>query len=213
VGDAYPSFFGPRGVVIVDPTSKRPTYDLHTVNVPSVDVTVHRVTLEDWPGFVALMNESHRKPVTPPGRRVRAKTIDVEGRPGALVETSIDLAEALEGGLGHAVVVVEPTKWNTDYKPKIVAWVQSTKLGLDAFVDDEEVLAWGTDLATGRPLEGVEMTLAPSSAKATTDAAGLATMPLPTGALGADAMLVARKGKDTAFLPPNAHYFHGGGWA
>jgi alpha-2-macroglobulin len=214
VGDAHPAFFGPSGVVISDPSSERPSYDVHTVNVRSLDVEVYRVSLADFPGFVAVMNENHRAPAPRPGRRVVKKTIKIDASPDAMAETSIDLSEALDGGVGHAVVLIEPTRWHSSYKPKVRAWVQVTQLGLDAFVDGEELLAWGTELATGRPIEGLNLRLEPEGFTATTRETGLATLPLPASASGARSMLVARKGADVAFLPHNPHHpSEYGGWA
>jgi alpha-2-macroglobulin len=214
VGDASPTFFGPSGVVISDPTSKRPSYDVHTVNVPSLDVEIYRVSLADWPAFVALMNENHRKPVPRPGTRVVKRTIRVAGSPDAMTETSVDLAEALSGGLGHAVVLIEPTRWSSEYKPKVRAWVQVTRVGVDAFVDGDELVAWGTELATGKPIEGLDVRLEPERQTAVTDARGLATLALPASASGARSMVVARRGDDLAFLPHNPHYpSEHGGWA
>ena len=64
---------------------------------------------------------------------------------------------ALAGGHGHVVLVVEPTrppkeKWRAQ---AVRVWVQATSIGLDAFVDDQSLLAWATSLRDGRPLAGV----------------------------------------------------------
>src|SRR5690606_13539437 len=40
VGDAHPQLFARTGLVIADPSAKKPTYDVHSINIPSLDVTV-----------------------------------------------------------------------------------------------------------------------------------------------------------------------------
>src|SRR5690606_15562446 len=45
---------------------------------------------------------------------------------------------------------------------RVVQWVQATKIGLDAFVDNTELVGFATELATGRPLGNVEMSIYPN---------------------------------------------------
>lgn len=213
VGDAEPSFHARGGVVIADPSKSPPSYTISTVNVPSIDVEVYAVTPADFSRFVALTRETHRAPVTPPGRRVKKETVAVDGAPDAMVQTEIDLSAALVDGVGHAVVVAKPSRWRDEYVPRAVAWVQVTKIALDAFVDGEEMLAWTTQLSDGKPLEGVSLHLEPGGREVKTDRGGLATLPLPATRGGEGAMLVARRGADVAFLPYSSTYFSEyGGW-
>ncbi len=85
------------------------------------------------------------------------------------------------------------------------AWVQSTRLGLDAFADGESLLAWATALADGRPLDGVALSL--GGAEARTDASGLARLALPDTAAP---VLVARAGADVAMLPAETSWWNEG---
>ena len=41
----------------------------------------------------------------------------------------------------------------------------STKIGLDAFVDNQELVGFATELKTGKPLSGVELSIYPNGAK------------------------------------------------
>jgi uncharacterized protein YfaS (alpha-2-macroglobulin family) len=89
-------------------------------------------------------------------------------------------------------------------------WAQVTGIGLDAFADREELLAWATSLKDGRPLEGVEMTLNPSDAHASSDREGLARMALPLTKGGSvQGLLLARRGADVAFLPEQSDWWYG----
>ena len=133
-----------------------------------------------------------------------SRTIEVNAQPDELAETAIDLSPALEAGSGQLIVVIEA-------KPGIAAitWAQVTQIALDAFVDGTEMLVWANSLVDGSPLAGVELSLLPSGVTATTDDTGIATLQLE----GADNMLVARRGRDVAFLPERFYDPRGrGGW-
>ena len=94
--------------------------------------------------------------------------------------------------------------------PTARAWIQATRIGLDAFADGEAMVAWANDLSSGAPLNGVRLSLQPSGGEATSDDAGVANLPLPSGS-GAN-LLVARKGSDLAILPQNPGYYSDAGW-
>jgi hypothetical protein len=57
VGDAYPQLFGPTGLTLRDPAGKKPTYDLHSINIASLDVEVYKVDVSDWVGFLKFMEK------------------------------------------------------------------------------------------------------------------------------------------------------------
>src|SRR5262249_11126323 len=99
--------------------------------------------------------------------------------------------------------------WRESYDPpRLISWVQSTKLAVDAHVDNDSLVAFVTDLDTGKPATGVQLELRPSGGKAQTDEKGLATLPLPraAGIKGAH-YLVARRGDDVAFVAENGGYY------
>ena len=60
-------------------------------------------------------------------------------------------------------------------------WVQSTKLAVDAHVDGDNLIAFATELGTGKPAAGVALEIRPFGIKAITDDKGMATLPLPAG--------------------------------
>ena len=211
VGDAEPTFFGPSGLVVLDPAARTPHLSVFTVNTPVLDVRLHRVAPADWPAFVRFQQRRHERDDSAiPGTQVVRTQTKVKGAAGELVETAIDLGPALAGEHGHVVAVVEPTTWHDQHwKPRMVTWVQVTEIGLDAFADSTELIGWATRLTDGTPLAGVEIALLGDGGKGgagpavNTDAQGLARLPLPDGRArtGAELILIGRRGDDIAILP------------
>ncbi|HXG94319.1 MAG TPA: DUF6049 family protein [Blastocatellia bacterium] len=216
---AAPAFLNSSGkqFVVLDPNAQ-PRFSVYSVNHTNLNLRLYRVGPEHWSQFAAYMRDyQNRQPL--PGRLVVSKTIDVKSQPDEMVETRIDLSPALDGGFGQVIVVVEPTVKTNRYREGVIAWVQATQIGLDAFVDQTDLIGWATSLKDGKPLEGVDMSIAVSGAQqsitqttATTQANGIARMALKGSARGAQ-LLVARKGKDTAILPEKTYWWDDtGGW-
>ncbi|MGN6109745.1 MAG: Ig-like domain-containing protein, partial [Kofleriaceae bacterium] len=210
VGDAQPTFFGPTGLVVLDPSAKRPTLDFFTTNYAQLKVKLYQVDVADYPAFLVYLRDqwNHDKPPVPPGKKVFDGEVATNAGSNKLAETSIDLSPALPGGLGHAIAVVEPSPWGNAYQPpRMISWVQSTRLGIDAYVDADQLIGFATDLETGAPASGVALELRPFGTQATTDASGLATIALsPTGTTGPQ-LLVARRGQDVAFVSEREAYW------
>ena len=220
VGSAEPALGASGGIfVVLDPSSAKPTFSVFSINYDRLKARVYAVTPEDWSAFKAYLRDYWQEaPPTPPGREILAQTITVKGQADELTETAIDLSPALTDGLGQLIVVVEPDvsvlatlfKSRGQRQPVVQAWVQATRIGLDAAVDGEQMLAWANALTDGAPLAGVELSLQPAIRAATTDATGVARLPLPDG--NAASLLVARQGKDVAILPANTYYWGDDGW-
>ncbi len=227
VGTAQPSLSAPGGnFIVLDPStssgqapSGKPAYTVYTINYERLKVKAYAVTPEDWTSWQTYQREYNRQenPPSPPGRVVMDKTISVRAKSDELTETAIDLAPALQNGLGQAVVIVEADVSGLaallkqgQRPPSVRAWIQATKIGLDAFVDGDTMLAWANDLGNGAPLNAVQLSLWPAGGSATTNDAGMATLPLP-GGTGAS-LLVARKGGDVAVLPQSNYFWSGSGW-
>ncbi|MEP6923172.1 MAG: DUF6049 family protein, partial [Pyrinomonadaceae bacterium] len=273
IGSAPASLTSQGGnFVILDPTAK-PNYSVYSINQPSLKVQIRAVTPNDWEAFRQYMrylyyDDQKRPPL--PGRVVVDKVISTENKPDELVETRLDLSPALNEGFGHTIIVVEPTIRKDKYdRTKIVAWTESTQIGLDAFVDNQELVGFATDLKTGKPLDAVEMHIAPNDGKAVsqqsavnsqqseertwtewfatlvhpsgphaeeretpaeiitapepadslqtanrTQSNGLIRLALPDSQPQKQNVLIARRGKDTAFLPENSDYYYSdyGSW-
>ncbi len=210
VGTANPRMWGPTGFVVRDPASKKPTLDVFSINYGKLVVKAYRVKPSDWDAFRLYQRKQHnKKPPAVPGTLVIDETIAIKKSTGDMVETSIDLSPIMKGGLGNAVVIVEPRPWTKRWRaPRMVTWVQSTNIALDAFVDHGELIAWANRLSDGAPLANVDLELTYAGTRGRTSAKGTATLPLPERTKKnsrGPGMLVARSGKDMAFLPQGTY--------
>ncbi|HEX8722816.1 MAG TPA: DUF6049 family protein, partial [Pyrinomonadaceae bacterium] len=215
VGPAPASLFAQGGSFVVLDPAGGPNFSVFSVNQPALRVSLYAVTPADYGRYIAYMrqeggyyDEKRTAKVAPPGALVSTTSVQVKGQPDEVTETRLDLRPALKGGRGNVFVVVEPAARQRE-REVLRAWVQFTGIGLDAFADREELVGWATALADGRPLEGVELTLAPSGTRAATARDGLARMPLPPKGGDTSAMLLARLGDDTAFLPEWSDWWYG----
>jgi uncharacterized protein YfaS (alpha-2-macroglobulin family) len=210
VGAAPPTLHAQGGDFIVLDPAGGPVLPVYSTGHAALRVEAFAVTPDDWPAWHAYRQKDWRnEAATPPGRRVISTTLRVANEADALVESRIDLRPALAGGLGQLVVVVRPAATPRDRPPQAVrAWVQATRIGLDAFADGETLLAWASDLVSGHATGDVELSLGP--ARGRTRENGLARLAL--GAAPA-ALLVARRGADVAILPQQASWWsEGAGW-
>ncbi|MBL0213786.1 MAG: Ig-like domain-containing protein [Myxococcales bacterium] len=217
VGDAQPTFFGPQGMVVLDPAAKRPSLDFFTTNYDQLKVRLYQVTPLDYDAFGNYLRNQWNKDKPPrmPGKVVFDQLVKTGLGKNDLVETHIDLQTALsKANLGHAIAIVEPSPWKEDWDPpRMIAWVQSTHLAIDAHVDAGNLLAMATDLATGKPAANVAVEIRPFGIKATTDEQGLATLPLATTTPKGAHYLIARKGDDVAFVSDDGGYWsESGSW-
>lgn len=164
VGPAEKSFSTQGGEFItLDPSSK-PTYSVFTVNHQSVKVKLYSVTPLDFQQFRSYMryrNYEEGKRPQPPGRLVSEKVVSIKSIPDELAETRIDLSPALNGSeFGHVFAIIEPTYRRDKYDTQNVAfWSQVTQIGLDAWVDNQELVAFATNLKDGKPLANVDVTV------------------------------------------------------
>lgn len=207
---AEPTLSGPsRDFVVLDPAGG-PKLSVFTVNHKKLKVRLYAVSPDDyrkWLDYRADMYCRDNRPIPqPPGRLVATRTVTVADKTDELVETAIDLTPALRGGFGSVIAFVEPPKqprdcWEREY---VIAWAQATNIGLSAFVDHGEMVVWSTNLADGKPLEGVDVGITPKGGKGRSGADGLSVLPL--GEQGQ--MLIARRGDDVAFVPENQYYYY-----
>src|SRR6185436_10287461 len=179
-------------------------------------VRLYKVAPSDFDGYRDYVRDqwNHDHPPRPPGALVFDEVVKTGGAPNQLAETSIDLAPVLgKGGLGHAMAIVEPSPWReSGPPPRMISWVQATRLAVDAHVDADDVVAFATELDTGKPAGGVALELRPSGARAQTDDKGTATIPLAEpGAKGAH-YLIARRGDDVAFVDDGNYWNESGSW-
>ncbi|HEY7181468.1 MAG TPA: Ig-like domain-containing protein, partial [Blastocatellia bacterium] len=222
VGDALPNLAASgEGMTALDPYGQ-PKFSVFSVNHQQLKVSLYAVTPEHWGQYAAFMrnaNDRRRQAMPPIGRLISSKVIDVAKEQDEIAETQIDLKPALNEGLGHVIVSVEavqPPRNNWERR-SLQSWIQVTRIGLDAFVDQSKLIGWATSLKDGKPLGNVEMTIANykavEQAGAKTGADGLANFALSNSP--GKKMLLARNGKDVAFLPEDLNWWDDGqysGW-
>ncbi len=199
VGSADPNMFGAEGdMVVLDPSSPK-AYTVYTINEPGLHARVFSVGPEDWKKYVAYTQEWERpRKLKPPGRLVSDRVLTPKKATDELVATNVDLTAGLNGGYGQMLVVVEPTLAPLEgwHRAELDVWVQSTDLGVSAFVENDQITGWITRLADGVPQDGVTLALL-DAGSASTNKDGLAQVPFSdkNGRL-----VYAKKGKDLAIV-------------
>ena len=205
---------------------------LYSTNYRSAKLTIQHVQPSDWPVFFkqaqALQHGQHdpNQPVQLPGKTVSQQTLTLNAEPDAVVTTPIALGQWLSAGqLGHLLVLVEPGEAtvkptaNDPRQSPLLVWVQATQLGLDAYAYADKLLAWGGELASGKALANLAISLHSSTsakfATETTDDQGLASLAYIESAPLANAAhlpaepsirwLEAKRGDDLAILPESLH--------
>ncbi len=217
VGDAVPTFYGPEGMVVIDPAAKKATVDVFTTNYDQLKVKLYQVTPSDYDGFGKYMRNqwNHDHPVALPGKKVFDGMVKTVTGANKLVETPVDVMATMNAhGLGDAIVVIEPSPWKERYDPpRLVTWVQATKLAVDAYVDADNLVTFATELGTGKPAPGVALEIRPYGITGTTDDKGMATLALTPAQLKGANYLVARRGDDVAFVTDQSGWWNeGGSW-
>lgn len=180
-----------REIAVLDPAGPH-RYSVFSRGFESLRVRIFAVEPEDFGGF------SCGPGAKPPGREASSLTVATD--PQAITESPVDVGPALTDGLGHALLVAEPSRQAADAASgrRLCVWLESTRLILDAFADDTSLTVSASDLDDATPLADVALRLLPSGIAATTGSDGLARLDLGTGG---DRALVARRGRDAAVLP------------
>lgn len=215
-------FLSGDGFTVLDPDGPR-QLTLYTVNFQTVKVNLYAVEPADWNTYQTYRRLRYyersdsvaAKKAILPGHLVYSKQIELKNSANNMIETAIDLAPAFKGGLGQALVTVEPITPASDYYYSAgLCWVQSTKIGLDAFVDNNQLVGWANSLVDGTPLADVKMEIIPANVSGVTQANGLASLPLKAAPDSVISVLVARRGDDVAILPENADtwWLQNGSW-
>ncbi len=107
------------------------------------------------------------------------------------------------------VDIPRPLFGERDYA-NIESWVQVTHLAVDALADQDELLAWATQLEDGAPLADVQVELYGTKAEGTTGADGTVKLPLSASN---GYLLVASQGEDQTILPNSIWDYYGdSGW-
>ncbi len=222
VGSAQPNLATTdEGMTVLDPYGAA-RFSVYSINHQQLKISLYAVTPDDWEAFTTFMREEGRgwvrrggRPTIaslPFGRQVSSQIVNVKAQPDALADTQVELKPALSNNLGHVIVIAEAVQpARSDWERRWTAtWVQVTGIGLDAFTDHSQMLAWATSLKDGKPLNDVQLSInsgktAESLGKTAAD--GTARLALP--ASSKTKLLIARKGNDLAFLPESDSWWGG----
>lgn len=158
-----------KDMVVLDPTAKKPSYSIYSTNHTSARVKVYSVRPKHWSSFQQFVLRRYYDDVLEvpiPGRLISNRIVKIKNKADKIVKTQIDLSRFLKGRHGNIILDITPTKRRGKYdRTRISTWIQSTNIGLDAFVDREELVGFATDLRTGKPLSGVELFIFPNGKK------------------------------------------------
>lgn len=220
IGSAYPNLFASAGELVVADPLGPPRFSVYSTTYKKLRVRLYSVRPEDYDAYRTYLvdgrrNDPRRDNAPPPGRLALDEQIAVQGPPDQLNETGIDLSKALVDGLGHVIVLVEPSPkpGKDEPYPVLRHWVQRTKLGLAALWDGTDLTAWVNSLADGKPAEGVKLRLWPSTDEKPSDAAGTARFELAAQIPAGSGLLLAERGPDRALLPKDQYgWGPGNGW-
>ena len=204
IGDSLPELSSASSILAVSDPDHGPSFSVNSINYPRLLYRAWRVKPADWPKFLSL-NQSRRGNPRALGRPAVSKTLRPKGDRDLLRTTTVDL-KTLVGDTGHVVVEITPnradlTGWRRNNPPVYRQWIQRTQLALQVRVDAATMLAWVSDLKTGRPVDGATVEFRPTGRKAVTDAGGLARIALPDKGIRGDGMVIATVGNDAVFVP------------
>ncbi len=266
VGAADQNLYAQGGpMVVLDPFGSR-LFSIYSINFTSVRVRLYAVEPKDWhqyQEYYRRLNYDDGKRPAIPGRVVSDKVVPIASTRDELVETRIDISPALSEGFGSVIVDVQPDKTppvtQRGHQWRVLSWLQATQIGLDAFVDNTELVGFASELRTGKPIAGAELSIYPNAAVSSQQSAaggdekgwidwawelvagtggpnageiesfdadgteqesesipqtqtnvtgpnGMLRLILPDSQTG-PSMLIARRGKDVAFLPENSDYY------
>lgn len=214
VGSSPPRLVASNAALLTLDPAAAPVFEFHGVNYASVAVEIRRVEPGDWPEYLEARRGIWNRSTPPrlPGRVVFDDRVPIEGKPDEIARVAIDLAPYLnEAGAGQLIVFAEADEvMHTVAAPKgrlprVLTWVQATKIGLDVFADGEEVLVWTTDLLDGGPMPNVGVTIDGNGGESVSDAQGLARLAPLTEDVDTGQWIEAHAGGDIALLPSDGY--------
>lgn len=215
VGPMSPLFaLSAHGFTVLDPAAPR-QISLYSLNLKTVRVSLYKPQPEDWfqfKSYLQMRAQNQNTKIVMPGQLIYSRQLDLQTPGNQIAETVIDLTPAFTDKFGQAIVMVEAINPTIDAQHNpVVAWVQSTRIGLDAFADNDQLVGWANSLEDGAPLADVQLEILPAKLSATTGHNGLARIDLKTSGTSTSSLLVARRGNEVAILPEHPQIWEAGG--
>ncbi|MBI5963816.1 MAG: hypothetical protein HY863_10110 [Chloroflexi bacterium] len=207
-----------QNFITLDPAVSKKIFSLYALNYKKVNLNIYSVQPSDWPAYKQYLQNWQRTDQVSkmPGRLVSDDPLNLNIPDDTLTQVDINLSKFMDGDFGHFVIIAEPPAgmFESDddkykrFSQTIITWVQITQIGLDAFTDHSEMVAWTTDLKDGTPLAGVSIQANNGSAKVISSPDGAARFDIPSGAT----YLTAQLGTDLAILPRSNYYWYDDAW-
>ena len=180
-------------------------------------VRLYAVDPSDYGSYVTFANDFRYSPdplaLDVPWTLTSDETVLTGIDHGDLTEVPIHLANVLNGGHGHVVMIVDGVDGPRGFEdvedlsaakeryefgyPKIT-WVQDTDIGVDLITDRRDVAVWTTDLRSGDPLAGAEVQIEGRFSTIDSDGNGLARASLDGRSFS---WVVVSLGDDRALSP------------
>ena len=207
-----------QNFITLDPTATKKIFSVYAINYKKLNLKVYSVQPSDWTQFKQYLREWQQTDMPPkmPGELVADRVLTLDIPDDTLSQVDVDLGPYMDGKYGHFVLIVEPPagmfeaeddKWRR-FSQTIITWVQITNIGLDAYSDHSEMVAWTTDLRDGSPLEGVQIQPDHGGTTILSNAEGVTRFDIPSGAT----YLVASRGDDQALLPRSTQSWYDDSW-
>ena len=207
-----------QNFLTLDPSSSKAVFSVYAINYKKLNLKVYAVQPTDWPAYKQYLRDWRQTdvPSKMPGRLVEDKSLALDLPDDTLTQVDIDLSKYMDGSYGHFVFIVEPPaklfesendKWQR-FSQTVITWVQVTQIGLDAYTDHSEMVAWATDLKNGAPLAGIQIQADKGGGTVTSRKDGTVRFDIPNGAT----YLTARNGADQAILPRSINYWYDDAW-
>ncbi len=204
VGSAEPSFSAPNARLLTLDPAGRPEITVEVTNQPILRVRAWKTVPRDWDAYAKCLQTEDENVEEFAGKPMLDEQVRTHCQQDQPKEVTIDLTSAFPQGLGQAIVIIEPP----NHQNQFMSWVQSTRIGLDAFADGRQIIAWVSHLDSGAAWPGAPIELLGSRRHAESGADGLAVLqPETTGTL-----LVAHQGEDVAILPREFNGWNSGAW-
>ena len=218
VGERSELFVNRRQLLTLDPFLSSPRFSFHSINIDSVRVRIRSVQPTDWKAYRDHLRnrfDAESKKLPLPGRIVFDDSVNPREAIDQVVRTDIDFSPWTKGGVGHFVLEMERDEKSEPERERFVSWIQVTRLGLDAFIDREELVAYVSDLRSGRAIQGATVMLkatgSTSEPREISSESGIVRINLPKEAMGSEGIVIASAGGDSVFIPSGLRFGWDGG--
>lgn len=164
--------FSGEGLITLDPFAKT-EFAVFTREISTAQIKLYQVTPNDWDAFSKLYrrrwNNENNNAAVNFGRLVSNFALRIKNVPNEMVETPIDLSAALKNGFGHVVLEINSATGENRTNERSLVWIQATQIGLTAFVDNEELVAYVSELKNGKPISNADVWIFPNGAKSVSE--------------------------------------------